>query len=85
MKLLPKEEEKIGWCSSSASISGEAPARFRRGEEASMVEKRVKLLQVLGLERKSSLSEWDEGERARGALVEEEAWLTRGVREGTWC
>ena len=32
--------------------------------------------------RESSLSEWDEGERARGALVEEEAWLTRGVREG---
>ena len=25
-------------------------------------------------------------ERAQGALVEEEAWLTRGVREGgTWC
>ena len=49
-----------------------------------MVEKRVNLLQGLGLERKSSLSEWDEGERARGALVEEEAWLTRGIREGTW-
>ena len=47
-----------------------------------MVEERVKLLHGLGLERESSLSEWDEGERARGALVEEEAWLTRGVREG---
>ena len=50
-----------------------------------MVEERVKLLHGLGLERESSLSEWDEGERARGALVEEEAWLTHGVREGTWC
>ena len=47
-----------------------------------MVEERVKLLHGLGLERENSLSEWDEGERARGALVEEEAWLTRGVREG---
>ena len=49
-----------------------------------MVEERVKLLHGLGLERESSLSEWDEGERerARGALVEDEALLTRGVREG---
>ena len=56
---------------------------LRRG---SGEEERVKLLHGLGLEREreSSLSEWDEGERARGALVEEEAWLTRGVREGTW-
>ena len=34
--------------------------------------------------REGEGSEWDEGERARGALVEKEAWLTRGVREGTW-
>ena len=49
-----------------------------------MVEERVKLLHGLGLERESSLSEWDEGERARGALVEEGAWLTRGPEGGTW-
>ena len=49
-----------------------------------MVEERVKLLHGLGLERKSSLSEWDEGGRAQSALVKKEAWLTRGVREGTW-
>ena len=37
-----------------------------------------------GLARERSVwGEW-EGERARGALVEEEAWLTRGIREGTW-
>ena len=29
--------------------------------------------------REGEGSEWDEGERARGALVEEGAWLTRGV------
>ena len=69
----PRKKMKSRWCSSSASISGEAPARLQRGGEASMVEERVKLLHGLGLERENSLSEWDEGERARGALVEEEA------------
>ena len=49
-----------------------------------MVEERVKLLHDLGLERESSLSEWDEGERAWGALVEEGAWLTHGVGGATW-
>ena len=41
--------------------------------------KKVELLHGLKLEREGEWSEWDEGERARGALVEEGAWLTRGV------
>ena len=60
------------------------PAMLRRGGGASMVGNVVELLYGLELEREGEGSEWDEGERARGALVEEGAWLTRGVREGTW-
>ena len=44
-----------------------------------MVGKMGELLHGLEFERESEGSEWDEGERARGALVEEGAWLTRGV------
>ena len=44
-----------------------------------MVGEMGKLLHGLELEREGEGSEWDEGERARGTLVEEGAWLTRGV------
>jgi len=44
-----------------------------------MVGKMGELLHGLELEREGEGSEWDEGERARGALVEEGAWLTCGV------
>jgi len=67
---------KSRWCSSSASISGDAPAR-RRGFNGGGEGEAPPWLGVR--ERESSLSEWDEGER-----VEKEEWLTRGVREGTW-
>ena len=47
-----------------------------------MVGKMGELLHDLELEREGEGSEWDEGERARGALVEEGAWLMRGVGVG---
>jgi len=54
-----------------------------------MVEERVKLLHGFGLERESSVSEWDEGERARGALVEKggvaDAWCPRGYVALSFC
>ena len=56
------------------------PVVLRRGGGASMVGKMGELLHSLEFEREGEGSEWDEGERARGALVEEGAWLTRGVR-----
>ena len=55
------------------------PVVLRRGGGASMVEKMGELLHGLELEREGEGSEWDEGERAQGALVEEGAWLTHGV------
>ena len=50
-----------------------------------MVEERVKLLHGLGLERESSLSEWDEGEREHGVLwwKRRRGWRVGSVR-GTW-
>ena len=55
------------------------PVVLWRDGGASMVGKMGELLHSLEFEREGEGSEWDEGERARGALVEEGAWLPRGV------
>ena len=78
--LAPRKKMKSRWCSSSASISGEAPARWRsfngwRSGGASP---------WLGVEREKFLSEWDEGESTgcsggRGGVADE--W---GMLGGTW-
>src|SRR6185369_8106116 len=60
------------------------PVVLRRGGGASMVGKMGELLHGLEFERECEGSEWDEGERARGALVEEGAWLTRVVGGAMW-
>ena len=75
-KLLPKEEDEDR---GGAASRRRPPVVLRRGGGASMVGKMGELLHGLELEREGEGSEWDEGERARGALVEEGAWLTRGV------
>ena len=61
----PRKKIKSRWCSSSASISGDAPAR-RRGFNGGGEGEAPPWLGVR--ERESSLSEWDEGEREHGVL-----------------
>jgi len=78
-KLLPKEEEEIGVVQFVGVVLRRPPVVLRRGGGASMVGKMGELLHGLELEREGEGSEWDEGERAQGALVEEGVWLTRGV------
>ena len=72
-KLLPKEEDE-------GRVVQLVGVFLRRGGGASKVGKMGEPLHGLELEREGEGSEWDEGERTRGALVEEGAWLTRGVR-----
>ena len=78
-KLLPKEEDEDGVVEQVGVVLQRPQVVLRRGGGASMVGKMGELLHGLELEREGEGSEWDEGESARGALVEEGAWLTRGV------
>ena len=78
-KLLPKEEDEVGVVELVGVVLRRPRVVLRRGGGASMVGKMGELLHGLELEREGEGSEWDEGERARGALVEEGAWLARGV------
>ena len=78
-KLLPKEEDEGRVVQLVGVFLRRPPVVLRRGGGASMVGKMGELLHSLEFEREGEGSEWDEGERARGALVEEGAWLTCGV------
>ena len=78
-KLLPKEEDEVGVVELVGIVLRRPPVVLRRGGGASKVGKMGEPLHGLELEREGEGSEWDEGKRARGALVEEGAWLTRGV------
>ena len=78
-KLLPKEEDEVGVVELVGVVLRRPPVVLRRGGGASKVGKMGEPLHGLELDRKGDGSEWHEGERARGALVEEGAWLTRGV------
>jgi len=68
------KEVRSRWCSSPASISGDPPAKLRRGG-ASMVEGRRGLLQDLGREREGEEREGGE-EVPRCSALE----LTCGAR-----
>ena len=78
-KLLPKEEDEVGVVEQVGVVLQCPQVVLRRGGGASMVGNMEELLHDLELEREGEGSEWDEGERARGALVEERTWLMRGV------
>ena len=75
----PRKKMKIGVVQLVGVVLRRPQVVLRRGEGASMVGKMGELLHGLELEREGEGSEWDEGERARGALVEQGTWLTRGV------